>query len=871
MTENTLDFNKYLDVLNKEQKAAVCHEGKSLLILAGAGSGKTRVITTKIAYLISQKKIKPSSILAVTFTRKAANEMKERAVALEPLAQYSQIRTFHSFGAFFLRNFYFACDLDKNFTVYDDDDVVNLITKACPQVSKKEASHYAHLISLAKDYCFLPDDANLIKIDGDPAFPKIYSAYQNRLHQTGNVDFGDLILLPYLILKNDKNIREKIHNRYKVIMVDEYQDSNVAQFNLLQELSGVKEDSAENPSAYVCVVGDDDQSIYKFRGAEVQNILNFQKQFPGTDLIRLETNYRSSSEILVCAGSVVKNNKERLGKTLVSAKGKGKKPTLVFLPNQDDETDFCSDLIEQSHENGTPYSSWAILYRTNAQSLGFETTFMHRKIPYQVVGSLKFYEREEVKDIIAWLSFIANPKDLISFERIVNKPSRGIGETSQNKIIESCAGKSILEADAKLSKKANEGFLEFCSLCKEFEKILPSSNKTSTFDLAEDALLLEDDLSQVADLSLNAENSQLLAEDPFLTEKIVAQTENSPLQVAKSSLKTEKFAAKSESSLAQTENFLSQEKSLENQQNQNLQTENLSLESENLSSQTEKSVDENQTKNQQNLQKQNPQESENLPTLTENFPSQVKNPQEKSKNLSEFIKTVIEKSGLEELYKSSDELSGTQKVSNLHELENSAIFYPCTKEGLLDFLDHVNLDRTLDSQDDSSQKDKVTLITLHNTKGLEFSRVIITGMEAGIFPREGKSIEEIEEERRIFYVGITRAKDELYFTSCSSRRLYGHTNFMLPSPFLKEIDKKYLRILGQKPDNFENLDANENPFAKKFYVGARIFHDDYGEGQVIKHQYSPEGELVITVSFLNSGIKKFIPKFQEKSLIVEDF
>lgn len=776
--ENTL-LPDYLNILNEEQKAAVCHEGKSLLILAGAGSGKTRVITTKIAYLISQKNIKPSSILAVTFTKKAANEMKERAVALEPSAQYSQIRTFHSFGAFFLRNFYFAADLDKNFTVYDDDDVVNLITKACPSVSKKNAAHYAHLISLAKDYCLLPDDMNLIKIDGDPAFPKIYSAYQNRLRQTGNVDFGDLILLPYLILKNDKNIREKIHNRYKVIMVDEYQDSNVAQFNLLQELSGIKEDSPENPCAYVCVVGDDDQSIYKFRGAEVQNILNFQKQFPGTDLIRLETNYRSTSEILSCAGSVVENNKERLGKTLVSARGKGKKPALVFLPNQDDETDFCSDLIEQSYENGTPYSSWAILYRTNAQSLGFETTFMHRKIPYQVVGALKFYEREEVKDTIAWLSFIANPKDLISFERIVNKPSRGIGETSQRKILESCTGASILKADAKLSKKAAEGFKEFCALCKEFDLMLPVSNKSSTFDLAEDALQTED--------AMLAEDFRAQAEDSQLTENSLAQAEDSQ--------------------------------------------------------------------------------------LTENSPPQAE-------KLSDFLETVIEKSGLEELYKTADELSGTQKVSNLHELVNSSIFYPCTKEGLLDFLDHVNLDRTLDSENDSSPKDKVTLITLHNTKGLEFSRVIITGMEAGIFPREGKSLEEIEEERRIFYVGITRAKDELYFTSCSNRRLYGHTNFMLPSPFLKELDKKYLRVLGTKPDSFENKFQNvdnfdsenpQDPLAKKFHIGVRIFHDDYGEGQVVKHQYSPEGELVITVSFLNSGFKKFLPKFQASSLIVEDF
>ncbi len=751
-----LDFNDYLSVLNEEQKKAVCHEGKSLLILAGAGSGKTRVITTKIAYLISQKKFAPSSILAVTFTKKAASEMKERAFSLEKKAQYAQIRTFHSFGAYFLRLFYNAAGLEKTFTVYDDDDVVNLITKAVPSLTKKQASHYAHLISLAKDYCILSDDADLDKITDDFSFQKIYSLYQKKLRETGNVDFGDLILLPYLVLKNNPHIREAVHKRYKVILVDEYQDSNVAQFKLLQELSGADENDGNGVGTYVCVVGDDDQSIYKFRGAEVQNILNFQKYFPGTDLIKLETNYRSTSEILACADSVVKNNEGRLGKTLVSARGKGKKPTLVFLPNQDDETDFCSDLIEQAKAKGVPYSDWAILYRTNAQSLGFETSFMHRKIPYQVVGSLKFYEREEIKDTIAWISFIANPKDLVSFQRIVNKPSRGVGESSQIKIIEAAAGKSILYSDAKLTKKASSGFNEFCSLVKEFNEMIPVSKTTETLSLAQTAL--------------DAQN--ILSQDDFDEEEISIKDENST--------------------------------------------------------------------------------------------------DEDKPNLSAFINSVIKKSGLEELHKATDEISGSQKVANLQELVNSAVPYPCTQEGLLDFLDHINLDKTLETEEDDSL-DKVTLITLHNTKGLEFSRVIITGMESGIFPREGKDEAEIEEERRIFYVGITRAKNELYFTSCASRRLYGRTNFMTPSPFLNEIDKNYLRILGEKPYSFAgtSLPQGADEWTKKFPVGAQIFHDDYGEGLIVKHQRTSEGELVILVNFFSSGIKKFIPKFQSKSLIVE--
>lgn len=734
-----MNAEDYLSVLNKEQREAVEHEGSPLLILAGAGSGKTRVITTKIAYMISELGINPASILAVTFTKKAAEEMKERAINLEPRAQKSQIRTFHSFGAWFLR----LCAEDSgigiqnNFTVYDDDDMCSLILKAVPSLTKKDASHYAKKIALAKDYCLLPGDLELSRICDEPAFPEVYEKYQNRLRRTGNVDFGDLILLPYLILKENDLIRKSFHARYKVILVDEYQDSNVAQFKLLQELSGVN----ENSGTYVCVVGDDDQSIYKFRGAEIQNILNFKDEFPGTKIIRLETNYRSTSEILNCAGNVVKNNSGRLGKELVSARGKGKKPALVFLPSQDDETEFCYSLIEQAYEHGIPYSDWAILYRTNAQSLGFETEFLHKKIPYEVVGSLKFYEREEIKDIISWLSFIVNQRDEISFRRIVNKPVRGIGNTTQDKIIEASDGNSILNGaeSLKLSKKAKEGFDFFKSLVEKFSAELPDVPVTS-----EAALL--------AGQAINENN-------------IVSADE---------------------------------------------------------------------------------------------------------KKLSEFVEKVVKESGLEEFHKDQDEEIGTQKIENLQELVNSAVLYPCTKQGLLDFLDHINLDRTLKTEsEEENQKDKVTLITLHNTKGLEFKRVIITGMESGIFPREGKTESELEEERRLFYVGITRAKDELYFTSCGVRRLFGRTNFMIPSPFLAELGNE-IRILGQKPDSFSSSHTEKNPLEKKYCRGACVFHDDYGHGQIIRTSYSDEGEYVVTVSFETGGIKKFFPKYQKNSLLVED-
>ncbi|MDE7140616.1 MAG: UvrD-helicase domain-containing protein, partial [Treponemataceae bacterium] len=284
----------YLSVLNPEQYAAVVHEGGALLILAGAGSGKTRVITTKIAYLIGERQVDPRAILAVTFTKKAAKEMQERAVQLEPRAEKAHIRTFHSFGAWFLRLHAEAAALAPNFTVYDDDDMATLVAKAVPGLTKQQANRYAHKIALAKDYCLLPDNPALADIDTDPQFPAVYAQYQKRLRETGNADFGDLILLPLLVLQQDERLRRQVHQRFRIIMVDEYQDTNVAQFRLLQVLSGVQEGSG----TYVCVVGDDDQSIYKFRGAEIKNILNFQNEFPGTTVVRLERNYRSRAEIL---------------------------------------------------------------------------------------------------------------------------------------------------------------------------------------------------------------------------------------------------------------------------------------------------------------------------------------------------------------------------------------------------------------------------------------------------------------------------------------------------------------------------------------------------------------------------------------------
>jgi len=475
----------YLSILNPEQLSAVQHEGSPLLILAGAGSGKTRVITTKIAYLIRERGIDPESILAVTFTNKAAREMAERARTIESRSDRVMIRTFHSFGAWFLRRNGPLAGLDPNFVIYDDDDMVTLLSTLMDDLSRTEVAAVAHRIARAKDYFLGPQDPDLAIIDHRQEFRRIYAQYEERLAKIGNVDFGDLIKKPLEILRSHEEVRSRFHQRFRVILVDEYQDSNVAQFELLKALWGSE--------TYLCVVGDDDQSIYRFRGAEVRNILEFPQRFPQTQIIRLERNYRSISPILRVASAVVDHNSGRLGKTLQAERGSGKIPTVAFLPDQDAETSFCAELIQRSRSAGANYSDWAILYRTNAQSLGFETEFLHRKIPYRVVGSLKFYEREEVKDALALLAFSVNPRDEVAFKRVVNKPSRGVGTVTVDRILVEAAtqtqgnlvaaGQSMLP---RLSAKARGGLTGFLQAIQGARDLLtedvppPSSDPSAT-------------------------------------------------------------------------------------------------------------------------------------------------------------------------------------------------------------------------------------------------------------------------------------------------------------------------------------------------------------------------------------------------------
>ena len=706
----------YLKSLNPVQLEAATHEGPSLLILAGAGSGKTRVITSRIAWLIDQKKMNPRSILAVTFTNKAAGEMRERVESMVPGAGSGvMIRTFHSFGAWLMRtNAHLTPDLKQSFSIYDDDDSISLLQTIFPDRNKKKLAPYASWISRAKDYCLAPDD-DLSEITTVPDFSDVYRLYEQKLRAVGNLDFGGLIARPVELLEQNAELRKRIQQRFRVVMVDEYQDSNVAQFELLKRLAG------EGNS--VCVVGDDDQSIYKFRGAEIKNILGFPEYFPETKIIRLEQNYRSTAPILEIASDVVANNSNRLGKKLWTARKEGEKARIVYLENQASEADFCAALLEDGNLKGT-----AILYRTNAQSMSFETCFSRLDIPYRIVGALRFLEREEIKDIIALLSLLLNPDDAVAFTRIINKPARGIGKVTVNKIIAEAYSRNLPLVEAgesiKLSAKAAAGFSSFSKLYV------------------------------------------------FMNENV-----------------------------------------------------------------------------------------DKMP-------------------LPEFIAELVTESHLLSHYAKKDEMTASAKENNLNELVSAAAGYSDGRQGLALFLEELELDREAISRNNGSasgggavpgDENAVTLITMHNTKGLEFDRVIITGMEEGLFPsgRE-ETTEELEEERRIFYVSITRAKNELYLTSCRSRRIWGRTQYFGPSMFLAEIPEEHIEVIdagGYSAAGYDGVSGGGQGGRSvsigqddKYRPGTPVYHEDYGSGAIAKSGTAGE-QVYVIVQFESGRSGRFLPAY----------
>ena len=690
----------YLDTLNDRQKEAVVHGKAPLLILAGAGSGKTRVVTTRIAWLIEKMEFRPDQILAVTFTNKAAREMQERVGRLVPLDGNSMpmVKTFHSFCAWLLRRNAALAGLDTHFTIYDDDDSLSLTKTILPaKIPSTEARMFQHAISRAKDDDKRPED-DLRFINAHPDFAEVFALYEEKLSASGNTDFGGLIQKTVRLLRENSAVRTRLQQKFPVVLVDEYQDCNGAQFELLKELYG--------PGTWLAVVGDDDQSIYRFRGADVGHILTFQDRFEGTTIIRLEQNYRSTRNILAVASQVVAHNQGRLGKTLWTENPPGEKPKFVLLDDQDREAAWAVELVRRS-----PLTETAILYRTNAQSRAFESAFVRHKIPYRIVGTLRFYEREEVKDVLAWLAFLGNPRDEVAFNRIVNKPARGIGKSALDLVSEARGSGSEgnwLEAVTRASPfakgKARTGLEAFLGLCKQLSRRL-----------------------------------------------------------------------------------------------------------------------------------------------------------DEGEALGSVVNAVVGDTGLGEYHRQQDEVQSSTKMQNLDELVSAASPFSGGRDGLTLFLETIELDTSGLASDDTEAK--VTLITMHNTKGLEFDRVLVTGLEDGLFPRDetAHDREELEEERRLFYVAVTRARQELWFTAVKRRLLHGRFLDRSPSRFLTEIASDSLDGFAVVPSGIDD----------GWSVGQRVFHDDFGPGTVVKKWYNV-GELVLDVRFDSGRMGRFLPQYTPLEKLASD-
>lgn len=672
--------NNFLDDLNQIQKSAVIYTEGPLLIFAGAGTGKTRVITYKVAYLLEQKLATPQEILAITFTNKTANEMKIRVEQLVGEdAQNIWIKTFHSTCTKILRNEIERLGYGRNFVIYDEIDQIKLITECMKEldIDRKRFNPKAilNLISAAKeeliDHEKYPETTSDFyqKIASD-----VYSRYQERLFKANALDFDDLIMLTVIIFRLFPSVLKKYQDRFKYILVDEYQDTNRAQYHFVNLLAFKNRN--------ICVVGDDDQSIYSWRGADIRNILEFEHDYPNAKVIKLEQNYRSTKLILGAANNVVKNNFSRKGKNLWTDNERGKKVFVFEAEDEHNEASFVIHEIKRLIKNRDfKYNDFSVFYRTHAQSRVIEDISLKQGIPYKIVGGVRFYDRMEIKDITAYLRLISNSNDIVSLHRIINVPHRRIG-------------KMTISAISKFAKINNITFNE--SLQKYEENHLLSINmrkKIKKFIKMIDYLR-----------DYSSKNS---------LDKLLVKVWNKTGYI---------------------------------------------------------------------------KELEDEKTLAAQF---------RIENLKELLTVVKE-------------------------------FLSENPEGDLDqFLEKMSLVANIDTYKEG--ENFVTLMTLHNAKGLEFKVVFIVGMEDGIFPHALSldDIRQLEEERRLCYVGMTRAKKLLYMVNAISRNLYGGIYFNPESRFLREIPDEFIEEV--KEPGLEVI----REMLKKFNIGDRVVHKKWGMGEIV--------------------------------------
>ena len=695
-----------IDNLNDKQKEAVLYINGPMLVLAGAGSGKTKVLTNRIANLIDNG-ISPANILAITFTNKAAKEMKDRVFNLIGNDAYMiQISTFHSLGLKILKENYEKLGYDKNFVVIDSDDALTVIKKIMKDMNLSpqyyNAKNIRNKIGSAKNE--LMDLQSFANLEYDKNIVKVYEKYLEKLKLNNSVDFDDLLILPIRLFREYPSVLESYQERYKYILIDEYQDTNECQYIFSKMLAKKYKN--------IFVVGDNDQAIYAFRGANYKNILNFEKDYPDCKTILLEENYRSTKTILNAANSVIKNNKLRKDKNLWSNNEEGELIKYIRTDGEKEEADYVAKEIKKLISEGVNPVDIAVLYRTNAQSRVMEEACLKNNIPYKIIGSFYFYNRKEIKDLICYLRLINNYKDDVSLLRVINVPKRKIGE----KTIDNISNVALVN-NSCLFDAINSG--------KELEF------KNLILDLKE-------------------------------------------------------------------------------------KCENLSL--------------------------------------------------------TEMVELVLDKSGIKQELENEKSLDSEIRLENLEEFKSITKNYE-EEYGVIsldDFLNEISLVSDMSEHQDGNNK--VSLMTVHSVKGLEFDDVFVIGMEEGIFPHynainEGTN-SAIEEERRLCYVAITRAKKKLWLLNAKKRMLFGNTQVNPPSRFMDEIDSKYVdsekrttSLVGSvkkivKENMFNNDDTD-------FNVGDMIHHTDYGNGIVTAVDKS-----IITVAFPHPfGIKKLMKKHKSISKV----
>jgi len=792
--------SEFLSQLNEQQREAVTNTEGPLLILAGAGSGKTRVIAHRIAYLIAEKKVAPWNILAVTFTNKAAEEMRLRVQRLlkdHHLPSWPLVSTFHSLCVRILRQ-----DIEKlndkytrTFTIYDQDDSIRLL-KACIRdlgFNEKELGPRAtqSVISSAKNRGENPETfaAKAEYVDERrAAMARVYDTYEQRLHANNALDFDDLLIKTVRLLRDVPEVREKYNNKFRYILVDEYQDTNTLQFSLIKLITEKQQN--------ICVVGDEDQSIYKWRGADISNILNFESQFPNTKTIRLEQNYRSTQNILDVAGAVVKNNVQRKGKNLWTSNPPGENIRYYQALDAEAEARWVANKIVEHRREESDLRS-AVLYRTNSQSRVFEEAMRRAGLSYNIIGGFSFYERMEVRDIIAYLKLALNPNDSIALERVINSPARGIGKQTLDELERRARDSdvSLWETIGIVIKKPENLSPRAINALQSFRRIIIR-------------------LAQKAGTELSATDDA-------------------------SEVKAGMWTVKEEA-----------------------------------------------------------------PERLEDSESPV----------SDIVRAAIQDSGYETALRSekTDEADG--RLENLQELVNAAVDYDeLGPEGVREFIDHSAL---VSDQDEYKRDAPVTLMTAHSAKGLEFPVVFIVGLEDGLFPhsRSATDAAELEEERRLAYVAMTRAERYLYVTHAMKRRVYGEELASEPSQFLNEMPidliddlspgkswlsfakgssaidyeqgeyrkekKRYVgktydsadsineffrqrnKMLGQTAGSSAKLKPTESNAggSAQFVPGSYVKHSKYGRGLVLRREGAGESAK-LTVSFPGYGQKKLVEKY----------